>query len=131
MNYYIAEKEEIQSEISKINEFISNYEWLFFQVREMNQSCLHISGMVDELIFKYDFNIFFKMPHSIICPLNWRIDKTEHFIKLDEDNGLKKMISNFDVEVGYYVFRLHQDNIRDTVTDIFIAAKEIKMEIIK
>ena len=131
MSILIESKEKIESEITKINEFISGFEWMFFEIREMNQSVLRISGMLDELLPRYLLNIYFDYPHSLMCPLLWEIDKTNQFIQLDFDEGLARMNTCFNTEIGNYIFKLKQTNIREESSNIYIAARGLRVEIIE
>ena len=131
MDAFYESKEKIEFKINKINKFISGFEWMFFEVRELNQSVLKISGMLDELLPKYLLNIYFDYPHSLMCPLTWEIDKTNQFIQLDYEEGLVRMNICFNTEIGNYIFKLEQSNIREGASNIYIAARGLRMEVIE
>lgn len=125
---FLMEKEEVQSELKKINDFLSICSWMDFEFCQMSASQVVIAGSIDQSYNKHAIHIKFEQPYFISSLFLWTTDTSKPFIQLVSKEEEFEMNTNYQVEQGNYIFKI---NVEDFETPpIFIAAKKILCNIL-
>jgi hypothetical protein len=125
---FLMKKEEVQSEIEKINGYLSKCLWMDFEFCQMNASQVVIAGSIDQSYNRYAIDIKFEQPHFVSALFLWAIDTSKPFIQLVSGEEEFEINTSYRVEQGNYIFKINVDDFEKP--PIFIAAKKIFCDIL-
>lgn len=120
---FLMQKEEVQSELKKINDYLSKCSWMDFEFCQMNASQVVMVGSIDQSYNKHAINIKFEQPHFVSSLFLWKTDISKPFIQLVSEEEQFEINTNYQVEQGNYIFKINVEDFEKP--PIFIAAKKI------
>ncbi len=121
--------EEVQSEINKINAYLSKCLWMDFECCQMSFIKIMLSGSVDESYGGPAIEIEFEQPYFISSLFLWQTDTSKPFIQLVSAEEERELITKYRVEQGNYIFKINAEDYENP--PILIAAKKISCKILK
>jgi diphthamide synthase (EF-2-diphthine--ammonia ligase) len=120
---FLMEKEEVQSVLKKINNYLSRCLWMDFEFCQMNASQVVMAGSIDQSYDKYAIDIIFEQPHFVSSMFLWKTDTSKPFIQLVSKEEEFEIITKYQVEQGNYIFKIYVEDFENP--PILIAAKKI------
>ena len=121
-------KQEVQKEIDKINQYLSQFAWMDFEITYIGGDKIVMYGKEDLLFSETNIEIVFQYPQAISSMLTLSMDTTKPFIQLSSLDILKKQTGVYAYEC--HVFQINHEEM-DEKAHIYIAATQIKSNIIK
>lgn len=108
---------DINPAIKEINEFISQHNWMDFEVKSYDGFKLVIAGSTD-LMYYHLLEISFEDVFWFSGFVNgWKTDTTKEVLKLANEHNLK-----LEIEEGYQLFEFETEDYKNNV---FVAARII------
>lgn len=103
--------------IKEINEFISQHNWMDFELKSYDGFKLVIAGSTD-LMYYHLLEITFEDVFWFSGFVNgWKTDTTKEVLKLSDEHNLK-----LEIEEGYQLFEFETEDYKNNV---FVAARNI------
>lgn len=112
--------------IQEINEFLKKHNWCDFSIINLDFN-LEIGGTTSFSEVP-DIKIFFNDVFFIQCLNEWKTDTSKDAFFKGNDEDENYCFSNYEIEQGYYLFKILAENARKP---IYIIARDLKCEIIK
>jgi len=129
---FIMKKEEVISEISKINSYLRKCLWMDFALCQSHFGKLELYGAIDQTynnyVDNYEIKIEFEQPHFVSSLFSWQIDTSKPFIQLVSEEEESALNTKYRVEQGNYIFIINAEDFESP--PIFIAAKRITCKIL-
>lgn len=122
------EREKIENEVSKINEYLEKCLWMDFECARMNGGTILISGRVDISSDEFAIDIEFESPYYVASLLSWELDDSRCFIELLSIDEEVAANTKYQVERGNWLFKINAENFEEA--PIFIAAQNIRCNIL-
>lgn len=119
---------ETNIEILKINNYLKKCLWMDFEFAKMDGGNITVAGRIDTSYDEFAINIEFGNPFYISSVLSWHLDDSKPFIEVIDEDEKQKIYDKYQVEQGYYVFRINAEDF--TNSPIIIVSKTIKCEIV-
>ena len=120
-------KEEVQTEIIKINEYLNKCSWMDFTLCQSNFGKIELYGAIDQTynnyVDNYAIKIEFEQPYFVSSLFSWQTDTFKPFIQLVSDEEELELNTKYRVELGNYIFKINAEDFDNP--PIFIAAKKI------
>ncbi len=126
---FLMNKEEVQIELARINDYLSKCLWMDFEFCQMNASQIMMAGSIDQSYNEYSIEIEFGQPHFVSSLFLWRTDTSKPFIQLVSQEEEFEMNTRYQIEMGNYIFKIAVEGFE--TSPVFIAAKKIKCNILK
>ncbi|MFC5470426.1 hypothetical protein ACFPPD_17160 [Cohnella suwonensis] len=120
--------EEVNSEIDKINAYLSQCLWMDFEFCRMNAGQIVLSGSIDQSSNEYAIDIEFEQPYFVSTLFLWHTDTSKVFIELANADETIEMNQKYKVEFGNYIFKIGVEDFESP--PIFVAAKKISCKIL-
>ena len=125
---FLMKKDEVQSELKRINDYLSKCSWMDFEFCQINASQVVMLGSIDQSFNKHAIDIRFEQPHFVSSLLLWKADTSKPFIQLASKEEELEINTNYRVEQGNYIFKINVEDFEKP--PIFIAAKMILCDIL-
>lgn len=124
------QKNEVESVVGKINEFLIKQMWMDFEVTQYKDYELLITGSLDSTTTISDIEIRFQEVFLVSLPFSWQTDTSQVAFMLLSDIEAKEINRRFKIEQGNYIFKFIPE---DYPSDFgcYVAAKSISMRINK
>ena len=127
---FIVKREEVMSEIKKINEYLSKCTWMDFTVAQSNFGYIELYGAIDQshnnYVDNYEIKLTFEQPYFISSLFSCSLDASKPFIELCSDED--EINTKYNMEEGHYTFKFNIESFREL--PIFIVAKNIVCKIL-
>ena len=125
-------REEIKSEMIKINSYLSKCLWMDFTLCQSDFVKIELYGTIDQTynnyVDNYEIKIEFEQPHFVSSVFCWQLDTSKPFIQLVSEKEEYELNTKYQVEQGNYIFKINAEDFENT--SIFIAAKKITCKIL-
>ena len=107
-------KEEVQTEIIKINEYLSKCSWMDFTLFQSNLGKIELYGAIDQTynnyVDNYAIKIEFEQPYFVSSLFSWQTDTFKPFIQLVSDEEELELNTKYRVELGNYIFKINAED---------------------
>jgi len=127
ISIFVAKKEEILSEIKKINDYLKECLRMHFVIRELDCGYLKLCGAIDQILSNYNdsdaIGWLFQWPSCVSTLLKWSIDTSKPFIQLCTKEEEYELNGEYWVEEGNYYFKINVEGFENP--PIFICAKKL------
>lgn len=124
---FLMKKEEVQIEITKINEYLSKCSWMDFALCQSHFGKIELYGAIDQTynnyVDNYAIKIEFEQPHFVSSLFSWQTDTSKPFIQLVSEKEEVELNTKYQVEFGNYIFKINAEDFDNP--PIVIAAKKI------
>lgn len=121
-------REEVETEVLKINNYLDKCLWMEFECTRMNDGKILISGRSDISSDEFAIDIEFEEPYYVASLLSWQLDDSRCFIELLNGDDEIAVNDKYQVEQGNLLFKINAEDFREA--PIFIAAQNIKCSIL-
>ena len=125
---FIMSKDEVLTEIEKVNDYIAKCSWMDFELTCLNGFQVVMAGCIDQSYNKYSICIEFEQPNYVSSVLSWQTDTTKPYIELANNEETIDIVDKYNIENGNYIFKAYAENYK--TVPIFIAAKKITCKIL-
>lgn len=125
---FVMSLDEVNSEIDKINAYLSRCLWMDFEFCRMDAGQIVLAGSIDQSSNEYAIDIEFEQPYFVSTLFLWHTDTAKVFIELANDDEIIEMNQKYRVELGNYIFKISAEDFDPP--PIFVAAKKISCKIL-
>jgi len=123
----LMNREEVERELKKINEYLKDCSWMFFEFCRMNAGQVVVAGLIDESSNDYAIDIEFNEPFFVSSLFIWEADLSEAVIQLATEEEEHALDAVFHIEKGNYIFKINAVDYKKP--PVYIAAKKINCKI--
>lgn len=124
---FLMKKEEVEIEITKINEYLSKCSWMDFALCQSHFGKIELYGAIDQTynnyVDNYAIKIEFEQPYFVSSLFSWQIDTSKPFIQLVSEREEVEINTKYQVEHGNYIFKINAEDFDNP--PIVIVAKKI------
>lgn len=129
---FIVNKEEIQGEVKKINEYLNRCTWMDFTLYQSHFGKVELYGAIDQTynnyVDNYAIKIDFEQPYFVSSLFSWQTDISKSFIQLVCGEEEAEFNIKYQIEMGNYFFRINAEGFDKP--PIFIVAKKLVCKIL-
>jgi len=119
----------MENTILQINQFLKKHSWCDFEIINLEgyqlKGQLVITGKTG--FSDFDIQITFEEVFFMQCLYEWKTDTTKEAFSIPDIEEQKEINLKYGIETGYYLFRIHAEDIE---APMYISAKNCKFELL-